>query len=60
MDDYGKSKKEAEELVRSSGLDYTILRPTLIYGKGSLGMEHTVEYIKRIPFLVPIVGSGNF
>jgi nucleoside-diphosphate-sugar epimerase len=59
LDDYGRSKKEAEELVRSSGLDYTILRPTLIYGKGSLGMKHTVEYIKRIPFVVPIVGSGN-
>jgi NADH dehydrogenase len=29
---YHRSKWEAEELVRQSGLDWTILRPSLIYG----------------------------
>lgn len=29
---YGKSKLEAEELVKSSGLPYIILRPTGVYG----------------------------
>ncbi len=29
---YGKSKLEAEELVKNSGLPYTILRPTGVYG----------------------------
>jgi len=29
---YGASKRRAEELVRSSGLDWTILRPPAVYG----------------------------
>lgn len=29
---YGKSKREGEALVRASGVPYTILRPTLVYG----------------------------
>lgn len=31
---YSESKREAEDLVRSSGLDHVILRPALIYGPG--------------------------
>ncbi|MEW5955330.1 MAG: NAD-dependent epimerase/dehydratase family protein [Candidatus Micrarchaeota archaeon] len=31
---YGISKKLAEEAVQDSGLDYVILRPTIIYGPG--------------------------
>lgn len=30
--DYGKSKRQAEELILQSGLPYTILRPSYIYG----------------------------
>lgn len=30
--DYGKSKRQAEELLMASGLPYTILRPAYIYG----------------------------
>jgi nucleoside-diphosphate-sugar epimerase len=30
--DYGKSKRQAEELLMASGLPYTILRPSYIYG----------------------------
>ena len=32
---YAESKIEAEALVRSSGLDYAIVRPTMIFGPGS-------------------------
>ncbi len=32
LSDYGGSKARAEELVRSSGLDWTIVRPPAIYG----------------------------
>src|SRR3989344_21776 len=58
-DSYGESKYKAQELIRNSGLKYTILRPSLIYGKGSLGMKHTVEYIKKVPFFIPIIGKGE-
>ena len=31
---YGASKLAAEALVRGSGVPYTILRPTMVYGPG--------------------------
>ncbi len=32
---YGQSKRIAEDLVRSSGVPYTILRPTMVFGAAS-------------------------
>ncbi len=34
--EYGRSKARAEELVKSSGLDWTILRPSGIYGPSNV------------------------
>lgn len=34
--EYGRSKARAEELVRASGLDWTILRPSGIYGPSNV------------------------
>ncbi|WP_415890276.1 SDR family NAD(P)-dependent oxidoreductase [Neptuniibacter sp. SY11_33] len=31
--DYGKSKQDAEEIVKKSGLPYTIIRPAMVVGK---------------------------
>jgi len=58
--DYAYSKLAAEELVKSSGLKYIILRPTVIYGKGdkeSLGMLFNI--IKKYPF-APVIGNGDY
>ncbi len=60
LDDYGKSKKQAEEIIKKSDLDYTILRPSMIYGKDSNSTKHLVSYIKMIPLIIPIVGNGKF
>lgn len=57
---YGRSKAEAEKLVTGSGLDYTILRPTMIYGvDGGLHFQKLVRLLRRIPLVFPIVGSGR-
>lgn len=57
---YGRSKAEAEKLVAGSGLDYTILRPTMIYGvDGGLHFQKLVRLLRRIPIVFPIVGSGR-
>lgn len=57
---YGLSKAEAERLVVESGLDYTILRPTMIYGKGGgLHFAKLVALLRKIPLVIPIVGSGG-
>lgn len=57
---YGISKARAEQLVVESGLDYTILRPTMIYGRGGgLHFAKLVSLIKRAPGVIPVLGPGT-
>lgn len=56
--EYHKTKWEAEELVRKSGIPYTILRPSLIYGPGDKFTLRLAEMIKLSPVL-PILGPGR-
>ena len=55
---YAESKLQAERIVRTSGLPYTIVRPTLVYEKGG-GQEIMMflDYLRRFP-IVPFIGSG--
>ncbi len=55
---YHRTKWEAEELVRHSGIPATILRPSLIYGPGDQFTIRLSEMIRSSPFL-PIIGSGR-
>ncbi len=55
---YHRTKWAAEELVRGSGLDWTIFRPSLIYGAG----DHFVNLfagISRWSPILPVMGSGQ-
>lgn len=50
---------EAERLIKESELDYTIIRPTMIYGTPKdRNMWRLVKYLKRLPML-PILGNGS-
>jgi uncharacterized protein YbjT (DUF2867 family) len=55
---YHQSKWRAEELVRGSGLDWTIFRPSMVLGPGS-GFERTFRQIARWSPVVPVMGSGT-
>lgn len=55
---YGKTKKIGEDIIKESGIDYIILRPSLIYGKGSKAVMKLSELIKKYP-LIPVVGDGE-
>jgi len=56
---YGRTKLEADRLVRRSALAWTILQPSLIYGPGGLGLvARTLRMARRLP-TVPLVGSGR-
>src|SRR5437762_13145867 len=60
---YHKTKYRAEQYVRASGLDWTILRPSLIHGpKGEfMQMEAAWSRHKAPPFLfMPYFGGGFF
>lgn len=46
---YHESKWEAEEIVRGGGLDYTILEPGVIYGRGDHMLEHLSRALHSLP-----------
>lgn len=56
--EYHRTKWEAEELVRKSGIPFTVLRPSLIYGPGDLFTIRLAEMIRLSPVL-PVIGSGR-
>ncbi|MEJ2518849.1 MAG: complex I NDUFA9 subunit family protein [Desulfuromonadales bacterium] len=57
--DYHSTKWRAEQLVRDSGLDWTIFRPSLIFGPGGEFVEMLAELIRRLP-VVPVIGDGQY
>jgi NADH dehydrogenase len=56
---YHRTKWQAEELVRASALDWTIFRPSLIFGRGSEFVKMLTELIRRVP-VVPVLGDGQY
>ncbi|MDQ6884199.1 MAG: NAD(P)H-binding protein [Candidatus Dormibacteraeota bacterium] len=52
---YHESKWEAEEIIRRSGLDYTIVKAGMIYGRGDHMLDHLSHSMHTVPFL-PTVG----
>jgi uncharacterized protein YbjT (DUF2867 family) len=56
---YHRSKYSAEELVRASGLDWTIFRPSIIFGPGDEFVNRLAGFIRRLP-AVPVIGDGMY
>jgi NADH dehydrogenase len=55
---YHRTKWEAEEAVRASGLEWTIFRPSIIYGRGDGFVTLLASMVRRLP-VVPVIGSGR-
>lgn len=55
---YHKTKWKAEELVRNSGLPYTILRPSVIFGEDSEFLQ-LIGFLSRVIGFTPILGDGK-
>jgi nucleoside-diphosphate-sugar epimerase len=52
-------KLESEDIIKKSNLDYTILRPTMIYGsRQDRNYSKMINFIKKRGFFI-IFGSGN-
>ena len=54
---YAQSKEQAEEIVRTSGLRYTIVRPTIVLGQGAQVWKG-LSRLARFP-VIPIFGDGR-
>jgi len=55
---YHKTKWEAEEIIRNSGLEYTIFRPSVMFGKEDKFTNLFAGIIKISPFIM-IPGNGQ-
>jgi uncharacterized protein YbjT (DUF2867 family) len=55
---YHQTKWEAEELVRASGLQYVIFRPSVVFGPRGDFVNTLVDLVTRGP-IIPIVGDGR-
>lgn len=59
-DNYGTTKVQAEDVFKSSGLDVTILRLGMVYGKNGKGFTKMVKNVTAIPLLIPLIGNGKY
>jgi nucleoside-diphosphate-sugar epimerase len=55
---YSRSKIQAEEIVRDSGLAWNILRPAEVYGAGGEGISTLIERCRQGRW-VPVAGDGS-
>ena len=56
---YHRTKWLAEERVRQSSLDWTIFRPSLIYGPEDQFINLISGLIRRLP-VIPVMGDGRY
>ncbi|HEX5827321.1 MAG TPA: complex I NDUFA9 subunit family protein [Candidatus Limnocylindrales bacterium] len=56
---YGSSKAKGMALVRESGLDWTILSPSLLFGPRDGFFNILADLVRMSPGVVPITGKGD-
>ncbi len=56
---YASSKARAMALVRESGLDWTIVMPSLLWGPRDGFFNILADLVRMSPGIVPITGSGQ-
>lgn len=56
--DYYAGKARTEEIIRTSGLRWAIVRPTLVFGNGDILINNIAWLLRRMPvFLIPGLGG---
>lgn len=58
--DYARTKLAGENLLKESGLDWVILRPSLIVAKGSYGGTSLLRGLAGLPLVTPLAGDGHY
>jgi NADH dehydrogenase len=53
-----RAKLRAEKAVRESGMDWTIIRPSWVYGPEDVSLNKFATFARFLPF-VPLIGMGN-
>jgi len=56
---YFRGKVRVEEIIRESGLGYTLVRPTVIFGAEDILINNIAYILRRVP-VFGIPGSGSY
>jgi len=59
VSNYHQSKFRGEEAVRASGLEWTIFRPSIVFGPKDDFINKLAGYIRSYP-AVPVIGDGRY
>ncbi len=57
--EYGRTKAAGEKAVRASGLDWTIFRPSIIFGPGDGFVSLLATIVRSNPGFIPVIGPGT-
>lgn len=57
--DYARSKHTADKYLETCDLDWTILRPSLVYAAGAYGGTALLRALAALPLAIPLVGRGD-
>ena len=55
---YHRTKARGEEAIRKSGLPFTIVRPSLVFGTGDRSINQFLE-LARLFHILPMIGPGT-
>lgn len=57
---YGESKRQSDEILEQKAIDWTTLKPSLVYGAGEDTLFQTIRmYTEKLP-VVPVIGNGKW
>jgi len=59
VSEYHITKQKAEDVVKASGLDFTIFRPSLIYGPSDSFINMLVSFMEKTP-IFSYFGDGSY
>jgi NADH dehydrogenase len=57
--EYGRTKAAGEKAVRASGLDWTVFRPSIIFGPGDGFVSLLAPIVRLNPGFIPVIGPGT-
>lgn len=56
---YARTKAETERMVEASGLDWLILRPSLVVDRAAFGGTGLIRALAAFPLVIPVVGGDQ-
>jgi len=57
--EYGRTKAAGEEAARRSGLEATVLRPSIVFGPGDGFVTLLAKIVRLNPLFIPVIGPGT-